>query len=347
MGFVVPAEIGHAPYAQPVLRYLVANFDWVQVVAVRKKLFPELSEDCWLLYCEGFGGRAGRIAFSTMEAFEFLKAPPRPDLLIPIQEWLDWGSRLRPYFLPAETRALYRGIGRLPECCRLADVARVGIGYVTGDNDFFHFTPSEATLSGIPERFFHAAVRNGKYLVGRAITNATVAAWKRRNEPILLLRVRRTDVVPAAVQEYLESAGGKEAREAYKCRNRQPWYVVPDVSVPDAFLSYMSGSTPALVANRAGCVAANSVHVVKLNGKLPLAGLQERWDQPLTQLSCELEGHPLGGGMLKIEPREAGRVLLNPRGSCMRRQKSQILDGLDILRSWRHYGQSIATVPVD
>lgn len=58
MAFVVPAEIGHAPYAAPLLEYLVARFAAVHIVAVRDKLFPELSEDCWLLYAEGFGAHA-------------------------------------------------------------------------------------------------------------------------------------------------------------------------------------------------------------------------------------------------------------------------------------------------
>ena len=30
----------------------------------------------------------------------------------------------------------------------------------------------------------------------------------------------------------------------------------------------------------------------------------------LTRLSCEMEGHPLGGGMLKLEPTEAERLLV-------------------------------------
>jgi len=46
MAFVVPAEIGHAPYVTPVIRHMATNFDLVQVIAVREKLFPELSEDC-------------------------------------------------------------------------------------------------------------------------------------------------------------------------------------------------------------------------------------------------------------------------------------------------------------
>ena len=53
LAFVVPAEIGHAPYAQPLLTYLKQHFRTVQVVAVKEKLFPELSEDVWLLMLMG------------------------------------------------------------------------------------------------------------------------------------------------------------------------------------------------------------------------------------------------------------------------------------------------------
>ena len=58
LAFVVPAEIGHAPYAAPLLDHLAANFASVHVVAVREKFFPRLSEDCWLLFAGGAGGRA-------------------------------------------------------------------------------------------------------------------------------------------------------------------------------------------------------------------------------------------------------------------------------------------------
>ena len=35
MAFVVPASIGHAPYAAPLIEYLVARFDLVRVVPIR------------------------------------------------------------------------------------------------------------------------------------------------------------------------------------------------------------------------------------------------------------------------------------------------------------------------
>jgi hypothetical protein len=54
-GFVVPAEVGHATYAVPLVECLCGHFEQVKFVACREKLFPELSEDAWLLYCAGFG----------------------------------------------------------------------------------------------------------------------------------------------------------------------------------------------------------------------------------------------------------------------------------------------------
>jgi hypothetical protein len=165
-----------------------------------------------------------------------------------------------------------------------------------------------------------------------------VEEWRRRDTPMLLLRLCSKDVLPAAVCRYLDSTAGKEARKRYKCRTRSPWYAVPDVVVPDAFLSYMSGQRPSLVANQAGCSCTNSVHAVTLSGKMRLGELQRAWEQPLTALSCEIEGHPLGGGMLKIEPREATRILLARNPASLQRNQDLIDDGIHTMRRWRHYG---------
>jgi hypothetical protein len=345
LAFVVPAEIGHAPYAQPVLSHLLAHFARVQVVAVRRKLFPDLSEDCWLLYCDGFGGKAHQIELSVLDEFRFSSAPPRANEVVSVEDWQRWGYRLRPYFLPPDIRALYREVVESSDSLRLGSVTRVGIGYVTGANDFFHLRPSQAEQAEIPERLLCPAVRNGRCLSGEAITNVTVETWRRRDEPILLLRLNHKDELSRQVKKYLDSVAGLKARETYKCRNRDPWYVVPDVTVPHAFLSYMSGITPVLVANHAKCVATNSIHVVRLNGAITLPELQDRWRQPITELSCELEGHPLGGGMLKLEPREAGRIVLSRRVSRTPQQKKQIAEGLDVLRKWRQKPPSMKPSP--
>ena len=69
MAFVVPAEIGHASYAKPLLCYLAARFRKILLVAVRQKIFPDLSEDVWLLHAEGFGSQTNRVQFAKAESF--------------------------------------------------------------------------------------------------------------------------------------------------------------------------------------------------------------------------------------------------------------------------------------
>jgi len=344
LAFVVPAEIGHARYAKPVLEYLVCRFSSVSVTAIREKLFPELSEDCWLLYAEDYGGHAQSIRLAQMDAFRFCERPPRGGQDIQLAEWKAWDRRLRPFLAKPSIRRLYADRISAGQALRLGETARVGIGYVSGANDFFHLRPSVAARLGIPNSCLWPSVRSGRFLVGTSITRETVAAWRKHDEPVYLLRLARGTHVPKAVQDYLDSPAGLRAREAYKCRNRDPWYVVPDVTTPDGFLSCMTGNGAKLVANAAGCVGTNSVHLIKLIGPLNMDALLEAWYTPLTSLSCELEGHPLGGGMLKLEPREACRVLIPLRPEAANDDELAIREALALMRSWRHSGNTACEV---
>lgn len=337
MAFVVPAEIGHAPYAAPLLEYLVEHFDLVHVVAVREKLFPELSEDCWLLYASGFGGRTSEIRFSMVGVLNPTSTPPGKFSRVSVDTWRStWNRRLRPYLLDATARDLYSQTVADSATKRFGDLARIGIGYVTGANDFFHLRPSEAEQWQIPKAVLQPTVRNGRVLPPQRLTVSTVDRWRRNDESILLLRLPKTAEIPAAVRRYLESEAGQSARGAYKCRVREPWYSVPDVQIPDFFLTYMSGLDVGLVRNDARCTCTNSVHIVRARDGKALARLGEIWGSRFVRLSCELEGHPLGGGMLKLEPGEAARIALPTTETASGLSDEVIEEAIKTLRQWRH-----------
>lgn len=338
MAFVVPAEIGHAPYAAPLLDYLVASFAKVQIVAVQRKLFPALSEDCWLLYTEGFGGKAEAIDLTVVESFTPTKSLPPPTVRIDLDEWRSvWNRRLRPYLLPASVRQVYAAALADPGTYRLSEFANVGIGYISGANHFFHLRPSEAKCLRIPAAYLQPTLRNGRAMPARQITRATVEAWKRNDDPVLLLRLKQGQELPAPVRNYLDSSAGQEARQGYKCRNRAPWYVVPDVQIPDYVLSYMSGRSANLVANVAGISCTNSVHAIRVRDRKLADALLPQWSSPFVRLSCELEGHALGGGMLKLEPREAGRIAFPGKHTLGSIDDAELEDAVSLMQRWRHY----------
>jgi len=338
MAFVVPAEIGHASYAKPLLETLCAHFDRVHITAFQEKLFPALSEDCWVLHCAGFGGHTDQIMLSVMDEFRPSDAPPPSARGVSLATWRKAGCRLRRFLLSERGLALYDELLGQAGVRRFSEIGHAGIGYVTGANDFFHLRPSEAQFWRLPQSLFRVAVRKGEQLPDRAVDPETVRGWLANDQPVLLLHLSGVNPLPGPVLEYLETDAGQDAKETYKCRNRNPWYVVPDVKTPDAFLSYMSGLAPAFVANEAGCVCTNSVHAVRLSPGVEISEVQRAWQTPLCQLSCELEGHPLGGGMLKLEPGEVANVRLPLGGAAISRSDSAVLEEtLAESRRWRHY----------
>ncbi len=342
MAFVVPAEIGHAPYAGPLLEYLISRFERVQLVAVRDKLFAGLSEDCWLLYADGFGGHTFEIVVTALDRFQAGQFPAPPDrgARVPVDEWRTaWKRRLRPFLLPGNARELYRLVADHEDAHRFDELASIGIGYVSGANDFFHLRPSQAEALDIPAAFLRPSVRNGRSLPMRHLTKATVETWRRADDPVMLLRLPKGEqnALPAPVRRYLDSEAGREARRAYKCRVRDPWYAVPDVQTPDFFLSYMSGKSANLVRNDAGATCTNSVHGVRVRDKRSIASVVERWESDFVALSREIEGHPLGGGMLKLEPREAGQILIPPDALLPELASFVMADAVSTMRRWRHY----------
>ena len=164
MAFVVPAEIGHAGYAAPLIEYLSRSFRIVHFVAIQNSVFSELSQDVWLLFADGYGDSTEHLSLTTWTSFRKCARPPRPNATLSLLEWRNWSNRLRPFILPKETLDLYQHLAAGESTLRLGTVAQVGIGYVTGANDFFHLRPSVAKSLQIPDRFLVPTVRNGRSL---------------------------------------------------------------------------------------------------------------------------------------------------------------------------------------
>lgn len=338
MAFVVPAEIGHAAYAVPLIEWLCARFATVQIVALREKLFEKISEDCWLLFADGKGGHTDVIDLSVQAQFRPSNIPPAVDVKIPLMEWRTrWNQRLRPFLFSTGLREFYAAVAQSPNSRRLEDIATVGIGYISGANDFFHLRPSEATRLNIPPEFLQPTLRNGRMLPQGPLDQNALAQLIADDAPLYLLRLPKSGPLPPPVLRYLGSDAGQVARKAYKCRSRSTWYSVPQVGIPDFFLSYMSGKAARLVQNDVGASCTNSLLTVSTRSSADRNLLADYAQSAFFQISCELEGHPLGGGMLKLEPGEARRLVL-PDPDFLHDFTPSTLDAWCAeFRRWRHY----------
>jgi adenine-specific DNA-methyltransferase len=319
IAMVIPFEIGHASYALPFLKHLDRTFESVTFLTFRKKLFPALSQDTLLLLAEGKESRAHGQFYvrdladaGALAEIETAGRRPIAGLRRLDRERVSSGrQRLVEYLLPRNARELYRELCNTSSTATLGNFADVGIGYVTGANDFFHLDPEFADARGIPAECLRPCVCRGRALAGLRFSRADWTCAVKRGDAGYLLNLQNGSAVSPAVARYLAEGETRGVHKTFKCRTRSPWYRVPHVYMPDAFLTYMSGDMPHLVANAAGAVAPNTLHVLRLHQPgmtgVMLAAL---WQTSLTRLSVEIEGHAMGGGMLKLEPTEAERVLM-------------------------------------
>jgi adenine-specific DNA-methyltransferase len=330
LAMVVPIELAHAQYAREVLKFVANKFGRIRLSIFRRKLFPDLSEDTGVLLCDQYENRCTWLSIAIFKDIEEAEKEAYLEQPVNIEAVVSGRTRLTHYLLAPKVRHLYDGVSESNQVTRLGTVADVGIGYVTGCNDFFHLSLPESRRWRIPPILLRPALLS---LGGSSGALLREVDWARLRDGgakayLLAIPAVRTDRLPTPVREYLRFGEGLGVPERFKCRVREPWYSVPHVRVADAFLSYMSGQSPRLVGNSAGLVAPNTLHLARFDkgerAKPSIAG----WYSSLTRLSCELEGHPLGGGMLKLEPSEAERVLIPlPH----RRDLPHLLSDLDAL----------------
>lgn len=318
LAMVAPAELGYAVYARPVIDFLRRTFRSIWIVSFASKLFPRLSEEAVLVLAADKGCPFEGLEVidlpttSALDEWGIPETPPQGVKVDPVTI-IQGEAKLANYVLRPQTHGLYQELLADVRVLKLGDIADVGIGYVTGDNDFFHLDRETVERFHLPDDVLRPAVRRGADFCGIRLTAVDWTQLYGSGRACRLLFLPPDKPVPDSVQRYLEHGARRGVPNRYKCRVREAWYSVPLVYDADGFLTYMSGSDPKLVVNEAGAVAPNTLHIVRLlpgvlSGAERALQLAVAWQSSLTGLSCEMEGHSLGGGLLKLEPKEARRV---------------------------------------
>ncbi len=313
LALVVPSEIGHARYARPVLEHLRASFGAVTFVLFESALFPSLDQGTVLLLAEGRGEPFRGFSAARLGSVDALAAglDRVARFGLDADALVRGTAKLHHAWLPPAAHALLEGLSSDVDSRRLGAWANVSIGYVTGHNDFFHLSPARAAALGLAPEHLQRALFRSRALPGLRVTDEDWCRGAERGLSGYLLAPQRAD--DGAVAAYLAAGVERAVPERTKVRRRRPWYRVTRTEPPDLVLTAMSGGAPRLAVNAAGASVCNTLHAVRLRPGVPsgsaellaLAALTS-----LSELSAELEGHALGGGLLKLEPSEALRLAL-------------------------------------
>ena len=323
LGLVLPAEILTVNYAAPVREFLMRSFERVRLVLFTERVFPGVMEDVVLLLAEGRdNGPTDHCELMQTQNGSTLTALAESDVRRwrPNQDERWSGALLEPAAAEAYATALASD-----KISLLSDWGETTLGMVTGNNKYFTLREADVHRLGLTASdVIRLSPPGSRHLRGLSLTAQDLKALDAGGSATWLFRPR---ALPSpAAEKYIAAGEATGVDNAYKCRVRSPWWRVPYLRPADLLLTYMNADTARLCSNIAGVHHLNSVHGVYLAPEvkelgrelLPLAALNS-----VTLLGAELVGRAYGGGVLKIEPREADRWPM-PSPALVRRQASAL-----------------------
>lgn len=307
LGLVLPAELLTVNYAAPVRRFLLDHFASVTLVLFEERVFAGVDVEAILLLADGYDPQ-GETGTDRMSLFQVRDADGLQDFSV-ARTW-------RPPHRSAKWSAGMLSTGGLDAYVQATSMEGFGLledwgdttlGMVTGNNRYFTLSPAKVDELGLePSDVIRLSPPGSRHLRGLSLTRDR---WNTLGDEGYSTYLFRPSGDPStAALRYIKSGEDLDFHEAYKCRVRSPWWRVPYLRPADLFLTYMNADTPRLSTNRARAHHLNSVHGIYLREEhralgmdlLSIASLNS-----VTLLGAETVGRAYGGGMLKIEPREA------------------------------------------
>lgn len=296
---ILPWSFIQADYAKNVREYLVNRFETIKVVTIGKQQFERAQERIVVLYCERYGNSTTDISIGY--SFETPKDKIQFNHISP-ESWIDSPWR-------EITKYIYSRLLKTAKNTRfqpLGNFATIKIGTVTGANKFFILSAEDIELHNIPKEMILPIIKNAKNLK---------SLWVSLEDNIqyFLLVIPSDTILENGLKEYIQTGEAKGIHEGYHTKNRKTWYSINISSPPNGFIPYMSKEIPYITHNSARVLSTNSIHQIfyspNVNDEM------RKWIQfsmlsSISQLSIELYGKTYGGGVLKVEPTSAKRILV-------------------------------------
>ncbi len=331
LALVLPHELTHVRYARPLWEMLGRSFADLRLVRVHERLFPNILQEVVVLFADSYGGGTSSVRYQTHEHTELFTGADS-DAATPLQ-LTDITSGKRVFLGALLTERTQSLLSRVLETSAtpLPNKCAFNIGYVSGDKGFFHPRSEVIQHYGLPDSHLRPALTSGKQIrsCGLRTSNHNCIADRLYRPPL------DTRILTTADRRYIASGTVLGIHKRYKCKVRNPWYVVPGVRVPDMVLSVFA-ERPVLVINDAGYAASNSLLCGYLRKGTPEAFVTA-WYTSLTLLQIELQVHALGGGVMVLVPGEVANIHLpscRPTKAHMRCVEQHLASG-DVEAAYR------------
>lgn len=288
MAAVVPAAAIFTKYGRDALKRVCDNFGYVEVRQI-------IDRPLWSTHADERG--------AIVLARNFGAGPcelPRPS------RWSATGDRLADichdnlfYFHQA-----------LANARRLADLATLSIGAVTGYNKIFLMSDMDRIEARIEVADLSIVAAKSRHIKGLSISVEELRGFAENGERTWMLTPRDIARTRRGVRSRLAQIDADMRRSVVWLNKRSPWWKVEIGPDCDAIFTYMNDRGPRIVIAGDGVRCTNTLHRIRF---APEIDGNDRLVAALSmissfgQLAAERIGRPYGGGVLKFELTDARR----------------------------------------
>lgn len=312
LGMVVPAELLQVGYAAELRKFLVDSFSRISMITFKNLLFQDAQQEVVLLLCEKNGKERNGIRTLEIDDASSLDSIKFDELneseLKPVDHTSEKWTQ---YFLNAEEICIMREASKRKSIFEFGQLAGVDVGVVTGENSFFVINKQVVKKYNL-DNYLTRIVPRSNLIKGVEFTEEDWLLNQKLEKPVHLLNLNGYTYtkLPKKVRDYLNTGLNEKVNEGYKCSRRDPWWSVPSIWIPDAFLLRQNNEHPKLIINKARSTTTDTIHRVKANPGTNINLLTASFYNSLTFAHAEIIGRSYGGGVLELEPSESEKLLV-------------------------------------
>ena len=306
LAMVLPAELLQVKYAGELRRYLASKYSELTVVTFRKLLFPQVQQETVLLMGVRQDSASAQVSLHELDGMEDLESF-RPAKGVGVKDTLDHAhEKWTQYYLSPRELGLIRDVANSGVFPTLGSLAEVDVGIVTGRNEFFVLTESEARNRGVME-WSVPLVSKSAQVKGLVLRREQWRDMAAGGGKCLLIQLGSNgrESLPSAALAYIEYGEGKGFHRQYKCRIRMPnWWDVPSVWSPDAFMLRQIYDGPRIIHNPSNVVCTDTIHRVRATGRMNSSQLAAASMNSLTYAFSEIRGAAMAAAYSNWSPRK-------------------------------------------
>lgn len=313
LAMVLPAEIIHVMHAQSLRSYLGKECRRIVIVDPTELWFSGTLQGAVLLLAEKRltqNERVEGLGIYRATSREFLRLNPERIFSIPKSiNGKTIAGKWTPALLSKSERDLLDEIVNFGNVHRFGNIARVDVGIVTGANKFFLVTNDIVESNGL-EPWAHPMFGRSEHCPGIVYDARQHKANARAKLPTNFIWFRGAKPRTRKAQAYIAVGESAKLHARYKCRIRDPWYVVPSVYSTDIGMLKRSHDHPRLIWNKLRAYTTDTSYRIQAAKGIAVGSLVGNFINALTALSAELEGRHYGGGVLELVPSEIEKLIV-------------------------------------